>query len=262
MLGSDRWYPPALMWSSHEPHLVNPRVNVYLNLYETFQCLLWSLIRLLQSGISTVPALFTHQKIPIEVPQEQDWSCWTITVLAGCPVIFYDIAHPVGVQVDLGLLHRDEAKIALLKQPNRGLIAFEYCGGAWQAGAHGYSCDWLCFFSFTEDPYTSFSLACQRYFLPFPSVTSLLHDRLNSPYLRKKNGFLKWVLPTELGLSLSPAGISVKFPPLLRYARPFRLSDMDFLPTLRVSPSWEVSMHFALLSAFWGFYPRAVMEFG
>lgn len=157
---------------------------------------------IVESGISPVPAPFTHQKIPIGFHQEQDWSCWTITALAGCPVRFYDTALPVGVQVALGLLHSDEAKIALLKQCNRELIASECCGGAWQAGAHGYLYEWLCSASLTEVPHASFSLPCHRYFLPFPSVTSLLHDRLNSPYLRQKNGFWKWVLPTELSFIL------------------------------------------------------------
>lgn len=165
MLRSDHWYLPALMQSIHEPHLVNPRVNVYLNLHEPFQCLLWSLIRLLRSGISTVPAPFTHQKIPIELHQEQDWSCWTITTLAGCPVIFYDIALPVGVQVALGLLHSDEVKIAPLKQCNRALIAFECCGGA---GAHGHLCGWLCFcFLHRGSPHLLFT-GMSEVFPPFP----------------------------------------------------------------------------------------------
>lgn len=110
--------------------------------------------------------------------------------------------------------------------------------------------------SFTEAPHTSISLPCHRCVLPFPSVTPLLHDKQTQLTLSKGVIWFYKVSPSHRARIIlrSCWYQSVKFPPLLRCVRPFRLSHMAFLPTTGVNPSCKGPCTFC------DFYPGAVME--
>lgn len=106
--------------------------------------------------------------------------------------------------------------------------------------------------SFTEAPHISISLPCHRCVLPFPSVTSLLHDKQTQLTLSKGVIWFYKVSPSHRArIILRSCWYQCKIPPLAKMCEALETIPYGFSANHWSQPELQGSMHLAVVNLLW-----------